>query len=116
MIRDASDITILLLLLLFSLKQSFFHATKHDPKRPKYKRPFNIDYRERGSHARGVYVSHTGHLAHGNSKGEARGRSRHKNDNNGVVRNLEKRNVGTKEKSPKQGLTSAKYLTIELSE
>ena len=31
-----------------------------------------------------------------------------------VVRNLEERNVGTKEKSPKQGLTSAKDLTIEL--
>ena len=33
-----------------------------------------MDYRERGSHARGVY------LAQGNSKGETRGRKRHKNN------------------------------------
>ena len=33
-----------------------------------------------------------------------------------VVTNLEERNVGTKGKSPKQGLTSAKDLTIELFE
>ena len=51
----------------------------------KYTRPFSIDRRERGSHARGVYpylwhLSHTGYLAHGNSKGEARGRHRHKNN------------------------------------
>ena len=31
-----------------------------------------------------------------------------------VVRNLEERNVGTKGKSPKQSLTSAKDLTTEL--
>ena len=31
------------------------HATKHDPKRPKYKGPFRIDYGERASHAQGVY-------------------------------------------------------------
>ena len=61
-------------------------------------------------------VFHTGFLAHGNSKGEARGRSRHQNNSRRVVRNLEKMNVGTKEKSPKQGLTSAKDLTIELPE
>ena len=29
----------------------------HDPKRPKYKGPFSIDYRERKSHARGVYTT-----------------------------------------------------------
>ena len=33
-----------------------------------------------------------------------------------VVRNLEKRNVGTKGKCPKQGLTSAKNITMELPE
>ena len=33
-----------------------FYATKHDPKRPKYKEPISIDYRERKSHARGVYL------------------------------------------------------------
>ena len=69
-----------------------------------------MDYRERGSHARSVYP-----LAHGNSEGEARGRSRHKN-NVRVVRNLEERNVGTKRKRPKQGQTSGKDLTIELPE
>ena len=33
-----------------------------------------------------------------------------------VVRNLEERNVGTKRKNVKQGLTSANDLTIELPE
>ena len=47
-------------------------------------------------------VSHTVYIAHGNSKGEARGRNRYKN-NARVVRNLKERNVGTKVKSPKQG-------------
>ena len=45
--------------------------------------------------------------------GEARGRNKRKN-NASVVRNLEERSVGTKEKSTKQGLISAKNLTIEL--
>ena len=57
-------------------------------------------------------VSHTGYLAYGNSKDEAREISRHKNN----VRNPEERNVGTKVKSPKQDLTSAKDLTVELPE
>ena len=57
-------------------------------------------------------VSHTGYLTHGNSKGEA-----DTNDSKRVVvRNLEERNMGLKKKSPKQGQTSAKDLTIELSE
>ena len=60
-------------------------------------------------------VSHTGYLAHGNSKVEIRGRSKH-NNNDEIVLNTEGRTVGTKGKSPKQGLTSAKDLTIELSE
>ena len=34
----------------------------------------------------------------------------------GIVRNMEERNVGTKGKSPKQGLTSAEDLTIDLPE
>ena len=59
-------------------------------------------------------VSHTVYLAHGNIKDETRGRSRHKN--NRLVRNIEERNVGTKGKSPKQGLTNAKDLPMELSE
>ena len=73
------------------------------------------NYREQGSHARGVYSMHTVYLAHENSKGEGTGRSRHKNIARGV-RNLEERNTGTKGKSLKQGLTSAKDLTIELPE
>ena len=39
-----------------------------------------------------------------------------KSDSKRIVRNLEERNVGTKGKSPKQGLTSAEDLTIELPE
>ena len=38
------------------------------------------------------------------------------NHNNWVVWDMEERNVGTNGKSPKQDLTSAKDLTIELSE
>ena len=40
-------------------------------------------------------VSHTEYLVHGNSKGEARGRSRHKNNSKRVVTNMEERNVDT---------------------
>ena len=46
---------------------------------------------------------------------EARGRNRYKN-NSKIVRNLEETNVGTKGKSPKQDLNSAKDLTMELPE
>ena len=60
-------------------------------------------------------VSHTVYFAHGNSKGEARGRNLHKN-NARVVRNLKERSVDMKRKNPKQDLTSAKDLTIELPE
>ena len=38
------------------------------------------------------------------------------NHSNRVVGNLEEKNVGTKGKSPKQGLTSAKDLPMELPE
>ena len=61
-----------------------------------------MDYRERGSHARGVY--NRVYLAHGNSKGEITGRSGHKSNSKRVVRNLEERNEGTKMKSPKLNL------------
>ena len=71
---------------------------------------------ERGSHARGVYpTQYISHMERAR-KDEIRGRSGLKNHSNRVVRNLEERNAGTKEKSPKQGLTSAKDLTMELSE
>ena len=62
-------------------------------------------------------VSHTAeYLTHGNSKSEARGISRHMSNSKRVVRNMEERNVGTKGKSPKRDLTSAKDLPIELPE
>ena len=67
-------------------------------------------YKERGSHARGVYPTQ-----YTSGMGTARERKRHKN-NVRIVRNLEERCVGTKRKSPKQDLTSVKDLTIELSE
>ena len=38
-------------------KTDLFHAAKHDPKRPKFKGPFSMDYKERGSHARAVYLT-----------------------------------------------------------
>ena len=70
-----------------------------------------MDYRERGSHTRGEYLTQdTSHM------GTARGRSKRQNNSTRVVRNLEERNVGTKEKSSKHSLTSAKNLTIEIPE
>ena len=45
----------------------------------------------------------TGYLAHGNSEGEARGIN--KNNGKRVVRNMKRRNMGTKGKRPKQDLT-----------
>ena len=55
----------------------------------------------------GVCILYRGYLAHGNSKGEARGRSGHKN-------NVSSKKCGRKErehegKSPKHDLTSANY-------
>ena len=71
----------------------------------------NVEYHFNLSSGR---VSHTLYLAHGNIKGEARGRNRH-NNNVRVERNPGEMNAGTNEKSPKHGLTSAKDLTIELA-
>ena len=53
---------------------------------------------------------------HGNRKGEARGRIIYKSNSKRRVRYLKERNVGTKGKSPKQGLTSDKDQAIELLE
>ena len=61
-------------------------------------------------------VSYTGYLAYGNSKGETRGRIRHKSNSKRVVRILEEKNVDTKKESPKQGQTIAEDLTIKLPE
>ena len=44
-----------------------------------------------------------------------RGRSRHKNNSEIVIINLDEKNVGKKRKSLKQGLTSAKGLTMKLT-
>ena len=80
----------------------------------KYKGPFSMDYRERGSHARGVYHTQDTSLmttARVKEDSTARGRSTHKNNGKRVVKYLEERNVGTKLKSSKQGLTSAEDLT-----
>ena len=72
-----------------------------------------MDYRERRSHARGVYPAQcTSRMGTARVKQEE---ERHKN-NTRVVGNLEERKVGTKGKSPEQDLTSAKDLIIELPE
>ena len=70
-----------------------------------------MDYRECGSHARGVYPTEDT-----SRKGKARERSRHKNNSKRVVKNMDERKVVTKGKSLKQDLTSAADLTIELPE
>ena len=36
-----------IIIIVISLKQSLYPTLTHDPKRLKYKGPFNIDYRER---------------------------------------------------------------------
>ena len=63
-----------------------------------------MDYRERGSRARGVYITQS-----------IRVKQEEETDKR-VVRNVEERNVGTDGKSSKQDLTSAEDLTIELPE
>ena len=72
-----------------------------------------MNYRERGSHARGVYsTQYTLRMR------SARVKQEEEADKNNVrvVRNLEETNVGTKGENPKPGLTSAKDLIIELFE
>ena len=75
-----------------------------------------MDYRERESRAWSVYPTQDTSRIYRNSKGEARRRSGDKNNSKRVVRNLEERNVGTKRRSRKQNLTSAKDLTIKLTD
>ena len=58
--------------------------------------PFPAVYTEYPSYL-AIQLSHTGYLAHGNSEGEARGRSKHKNDIERGVRNMEERIEGTKD-------------------
>ena len=50
----------------------------------------------------------------GRKRKEEEGRGRLERNSKRVVRNMKERNVGTKRKSLKQGLTIAEDLTIEL--
>ena len=103
--REGVKVTFILFLLVGGLKQSYKSIrVVHSPK---YKGPFRMDCRKRGSHDQSVYPTQDTSLTHGNSKGKARGRSKHKSNSKRVVRNPEEKNVGTKIKNPKQGLTSA---------
>ena len=72
----------------------------------KYKEPFSMDYRERGSHTRGVYPTQ-----YTSSMGTARIKQEEEADMRIIVKEW---NVGTKGKRPKQGLTNAKDLPMEL--
>ena len=72
-------------------------------------------YIEKRDLMHGVCISHRIPRAYRDSKGDVRGRSRHKS-NSRVVRNLEKTNMGTKQKNRKQGLTGAKGLTTDFPE
>ena len=72
-----------------------------------------MDCRDRRSHARGVYpTQYTSRME------AARLKEEEKADTRIIVKEflLEGRNVGTKGKSSKQGLISAKDLTMELPE
>ena len=67
-----------------------------------------MDFWERGSHALGVYPTQ-----YASRMRTARG-NRHKNNSKRVAKNLVETNMVTKRNSPKQGLTSAEDLDIEL--
>ena len=62
---------------------------------------------ENKDHMHGVCIPNRV-LAYRNSKGEGKRRNGGKNNNKIEIENIEKRFVGTKEKSPKQGQISAK--------
>ena len=73
-----------------------------------------MDYREQGSHARGVYPKQ-----YTSRMGTARMKQEEEANTGIIVRvvwNLDEKNVGTKRKSHKQGLTNAKDLPMELLE
>ena len=91
-----------ILLLLSLVYSSSYPKLTHDPK---------------GQNTRDhlAWTIWNGDTQYTSLMGEARGRNRQKN-NARVVGNLEERNVGMKGKSPKQDITSAKDLTIELPE
>ena len=83
-----------LFLLVRGLRQSYVNTSCSQ-----YQGPFSTDHKERGSHARGVYSTQYTHLAHGNRKGDTRGRSRRQNNSKRVVRNLKEMDVGSKRKN-----------------
>ena len=51
------------------------------------------------------YLAWTGYLAYGNRRSEAKGRSRQRKNSRRIATNLYERNVVTRGKCPKQGLT-----------
>ena len=59
-----------------------------------------MDNRERGSHAQGVYPTHTR-----TARVKQEEKNRHKNNSRRVVKNIEERNAGTKVEDLKQDLT-----------
>ena len=63
-----------------------------------YERTFIIDYREQESRARSMYPTQ-GYIAHVKSRSETRRRSKHQNDREWGIRNLEEGNVSSREKS-----------------
>ena len=74
-----------------------------------------MDYRERKSHAQGIYpTQYTLRMRTVRMKQKEETDTRMMQES--IVRNQEERNLGMKEKNLKQDPTSAKNLTIELSE
>ena len=73
---------LLLLLLLYRRLKTVFSRREEVAEDRNIKDNLVLALWERGSHARKV---HTGYLAYENSKSEARGRSRHKNNSKRVV-------------------------------
>ena len=80
-----------------------------DVHRPKYGGPYSIDCRERGTHARGVYPTQDT-----SSMGTAKVKQEEQTDTR-IMRESSTKS-GRKERGPKQGLTRAKDLTMELPE
>ena len=73
-----------------------FDTTKQDLKRPKYKGPFSMDYRERKSHAQGIYpTQYTLRMRTVRMKQKEETDTRMMQES--IVRNQEERNLGMKE-------------------
>ena len=88
---------ILRIIITIKFKAVLFHATKHDPIKPKYTGLFRIDYRERGFHARGLYPTQDT-----SSMGTARVKQEEEVDMKMQESSKKSgRKVGTKGKSPR---------------